>query len=293
MAFPPQCFVLGAQKAGTTSLVALLGQHPHIVVSDPKEPNFFSFEWQRGLDWYRSCFRAGLDDPEALLIDASTSYSFAVPRSPGGPLIDDVPRRIRQVSPDARFVFIVRDAAERCGSAYWHEVRAGRETKPLRPTIEALAAVFDEVVMGSYYHQQISNFLTFFPLDRFLFLGFDDFTANPVAAAGRVCAFAGVRRPDFPFRPERPRNQGFIYNGAGRMLRAAIGENGVRRLSAWATRVVPPVLHAPLKRLVARPTPELSDADYRWLAARFRADAEQFERLTGVPALTRPLHGGA
>jgi hypothetical protein len=42
MAFPPEAFIIGAQKAGTTSLADLLDQHPGIVVSNPKEPDFFN-----------------------------------------------------------------------------------------------------------------------------------------------------------------------------------------------------------------------------------------------------------
>jgi hypothetical protein len=41
MSFPPDAFIIGAQP-GTTSLSALLDQHPKIVLSTPKEPDFFS-----------------------------------------------------------------------------------------------------------------------------------------------------------------------------------------------------------------------------------------------------------
>ena len=35
MPFPPEAFIIGAQRAGTTSLSALLDQHPGIVLSNP------------------------------------------------------------------------------------------------------------------------------------------------------------------------------------------------------------------------------------------------------------------
>src|SRR3954452_9585849 len=48
----PNFLVIGAMKAGTTSLHAYLNQHPDVFVSSPKELDFFSAQhnWSRGLD---------------------------------------------------------------------------------------------------------------------------------------------------------------------------------------------------------------------------------------------------
>src|ERR1700759_5183389 len=159
MPFPPKAFIIGAQRSGTTSLSSLLDQHPGIVLSVPKEPDFFSVNWDRGLDWYRARFRRH----DAILIDASVNYTM-VPRHDGSDqLPDTVPRRIHELSPQAKFVYLVRDPGERCHSAYWHEVRAGRESRPLREVVERSAYY----VMASYYHRQITTFLRYFSLDRF------------------------------------------------------------------------------------------------------------------------------
>src|SRR5580704_10824107 len=40
----PNCFLVGAPKAGTTSLYYYLDQHPQIYMSPIKEPNFFADE---------------------------------------------------------------------------------------------------------------------------------------------------------------------------------------------------------------------------------------------------------
>ena len=40
----PNLFVIGAAKAGTTSLQHYLAQHPEIYMSPVKEPNFFAFD---------------------------------------------------------------------------------------------------------------------------------------------------------------------------------------------------------------------------------------------------------
>ena len=44
MSFPPEVYLIGAQKAGTTTLAYLLSQHPNICVAKTKEPHFFFFD---------------------------------------------------------------------------------------------------------------------------------------------------------------------------------------------------------------------------------------------------------
>ena len=72
MPFPPQLYLIGTQKGGTSYLASLIGQHPEICLAEPKEPQFYTSHWDKGLDWYRGRFA----DPDApVLLDASTSYT--------------------------------------------------------------------------------------------------------------------------------------------------------------------------------------------------------------------------
>ena len=50
--------IIGAMKAGTTSLHDYLSFHPEIPISEPNELYFFLEEanWGRGLEWYESHF---------------------------------------------------------------------------------------------------------------------------------------------------------------------------------------------------------------------------------------------
>lgn len=198
MPFPPEAFIIGAQRAGTTSLSAILDQHPNFVLSTPKEPDYFSANWEKGLDWYRSCFHR----TDAPLLDASVSYSMARAATLQGDHPDVVPRRIFELSPNARFVYMGPDPAERCYSAYWHEVRAGRESLSLQEAVDRSRYY----VMASYYNRQIQQFLNVFSLDRFLIVNFAEFVRDPLGVALRCSQFFGVERGDFAFRREKPRN---------------------------------------------------------------------------------------
>lgn len=268
MSFPPKAFIIGAQKSATTSLADLLAQHPAIEVSNPKEPDFFNVHWERGLDWYRSCF--GRTD--AILVDASVSYTMAAMREWERGRELDVPQRIHALSPDARFIYIVRDPAERCYSAYWHEVRAGREKGTLREAVTRKAYY----TMASYYFLQLSRFLRFFPIDCFRIVKFEKVSRDPLGVARECATFLGANAEDFSFAHDRQKNQGFRYNRMGEALR------GLSSLSKY----IPSSLKPLAKRILTKELPELSQTDYVWMTNHFRDDALAFEKLTGIHVLS-------
>ena len=70
----PNFLVIGAMKAGTTSLFHYLRDHPQVFLPEEKELYFFTEEdnWHRGLEWYRSRFR-GAGDAKAVG-EASVGY---------------------------------------------------------------------------------------------------------------------------------------------------------------------------------------------------------------------------
>jgi hypothetical protein len=280
MPFPPDAFIIGAQRSGTTSLSSLLEQHPGIVLSVPKEPDFFSVNWYQGMDWYRARFC----DADGTLIDASVNYTMVPHVEGASELPDAVPRRIHEVSPRAKFVYLVRDPGERCHSAYWHDVRAGRETQSLRAAVKRSAYY----VMASYYYRQISPFLRFFPLERFLIIRFEDFVRDPLGTARTCTAFFGADPTSFSFRHEAPRNQAFLYSRFGQLLRDIMGQKGIEALSNLASRSLPDSLHPYAKRIVSRGVPELTSSDRTWLADWFAEDAAAFGRLTGVQVQVLP-----
>jgi hypothetical protein len=275
--FAPDAYIIGAQKAATTSLASLLRQHSELGVSDPKEPDFFTSRFDQGWEWYRSCFPR----PARRLIDASTSYSMApIEANPvpmlGASALVGVPHRIFSVRPDAKFIYMLRDPAARTLSAYWHSVRAGEERRPLRQALQEDREYTDP----SYYFGQLAKYLEFFDLDRFLFIRFDDFVRNPLAEAGRCAKFLGVE--DFAFRPEAPKNETFQYNALGTWVRDVIGTDRLEQISVAIRDLTPAWSHGRLRRILHKPYPRPSLEDYAWLSSRFQKDGEDFVRLTGL-----------
>lgn len=215
----PAFLVLGAQKAGTTSLFEILGQHPAVIPPRLKEVNFFDKDWSKGLDHYRATFpreaeikaleRAG--HAPAMTFDNTPSYLYH-PR---------VPKRVRETLPDARFVALLRNPTDRAYSHYLHAVALGREAlsfeealdaegQPERtddrtpPELWAAAQNLAYVARGRYL-EQLERWWAHFPPDRFLLVMSEDFFADPVGVVGRIVEFVGLG----PFVPGdvRARNQ--------------------------------------------------------------------------------------
>ena len=73
----PDFLILGAQKAGTTSLYAYLRWHPDITGPSFKEVSYFDRHYVQGERWYRAHLPAAAAAARApALGEASPSYLF-------------------------------------------------------------------------------------------------------------------------------------------------------------------------------------------------------------------------
>ena len=184
----PNLVLIGAKKAGTTSLHHYLASHPDIWMAREKELDFFVAErnWSRGLDWYRGHFDAGT----AVRGEASPSYT-ALPHHPG------VPERMASVISAARLLYLVRDPIERLVSHYRMAIVNGRETRPLAAAVTNLAES-PYVAQGRYW-MQLNPYLRQFSPEQVLVVDQDELGRNRGAVLRRVFDYLGVD-PDFVSR---------------------------------------------------------------------------------------------
>jgi hypothetical protein len=217
----PDFIIVGAQKAGTSSLFHYLRQHPQLVPPFTKEVHFFDGGLHPGIDnfakgpaWYRAHF-----PPKSTLgerrqtFEASPLYLF-------NPL---VPERIHDLVPTVKLIALLRNPTERAISHYFHERRAGHETLPVMEALLAeeqrLAPVIDS---GDYksnafmnfsykqrglYREQLERFAAYFPWSQILVLSSEEFFCDPGQTLRRVFEFVGVD-PECRVGDLKPRNVG-------------------------------------------------------------------------------------
>ena len=178
----PTFLVIGAMKAGTTSLYHYLRAHPQVFMPAIKAPEFFVAEsnWTRGIDWYRRLFV--LTGAEAVALGEASNAYTKYPQFAG------VPQRIAAHIPDARLVYVVRDPIQRIWSHYRTRVREGSEKAPIE------RAVFDNPIYLDFcrYSVQLQQYLEYFPQEQLLVITSEDLREVREATMRRVYGFLGV-----------------------------------------------------------------------------------------------------
>lgn len=182
----PNLVVVGAQKAGTTSLHKYLDRHPEIAMSERKELDFFAgpgWEWERGLSWYESHFTRSAP----VMGESSPSYSAF-------PWVEGVPERMRAVIPDAKLIYLVRDPVDRMVSEYLHLRAGGHETRPMDEVFSHPRMPESGYVVKGRYHMQLERYLEHYPPEQILVLAHEDLLSDRSATLCRVFSFLGVAR---------------------------------------------------------------------------------------------------
>lgn len=177
--------IIGAGKAGTTSLFSYLSQHPEICAANRKEVNFFSRHWDRGLDFYLGHWdwRPGR---HRLALEASPGYSNAAV-SPG------VPGRIAALHGRSfRFIYILRHPLARMPShaqqIYFVSRRNNETVVPFAWTDD----LFERVLTSSLYAMQLDAYTAHFDRKDILILIAEDLRRDADAVLDRTRRFLGL-----------------------------------------------------------------------------------------------------
>jgi len=177
----PNFLIIGAAKAGTTSLYHYVASHPEAFMPSRKELSFFceEFNWKRGIDWYEDHFRGS---------ETAVAVGEASPRYTVFPLYGGVPERIAGLIPNARFIYLVRHPIERMQSHYLDNVIHGLEKRP----VEAAFSAEPFYLTSSKYALQIEQYLTHFDRSRILIIRSDDMKRDRASTLSRVFSFLGI-----------------------------------------------------------------------------------------------------
>jgi hypothetical protein len=201
----PEVLIIGAQKAGTTSLFNYLVRHPDILPPFGKEIHYFDLHYSRGVRWYRGRFpyRRRLHGG-TLTLDASPYYLVH-------PL---VPPRAAQLLPKVKLVALLRNPIDRAFSHYQHEVRAGREflsfAEAIEKESERLAGEEEHLRSDPHYYSfshhrysyairgcyidQLRRWVECFSRPQLLVLQSERLFRDPAATSAVVYDFLGLPR---------------------------------------------------------------------------------------------------
>jgi hypothetical protein len=229
----PNFFIIGAQKAGTTSLYHYLNQHPQVYMSPIKEPFFFDHEIDTNGEVVQREFAGQQQAPRFVKLE---EYSALFQRAKGEPAIGEAsplyiyapgtPERIKKYVPEARSIALLRNPADRAYSAFLHAVRIGVE--PLTDFAQALREeegrmrnnwhyVFHYRNRG-LYHAQVKRYYEVFGRERVGVWLYEDLRDDPASVARSVFRFLAVDEAFVPDTSSKHNPAGVPTSGAARAM---------------------------------------------------------------------------
>jgi hypothetical protein len=217
----PDFLIIGAMRAGTTSLQQLICSHPQAQPAIRKEIHYFDLNFRRGARWYRAHFprqprgSAGFGGARPLSGESSPYYLFH----------PHAARRAASLLPQVKLIVTLRHPVDRAYSHYWHSVRFGHEMYDFERALAGEDAIVPEearkmradewlrsqahrhnsYVARGRYAEQLAVWLAYFPRDQFFILENSQFAQDFPRQRARLFEFLGL--PDAPVARDREANR--------------------------------------------------------------------------------------
>ncbi|MEL7145980.1 MAG: sulfotransferase [Bacteroidota bacterium] len=203
----PSFIIVGAQKAGTTGLFAILKRHSHLVGSLKKEVHYFDNDnWyhQNDLRDYHACFPPSFMVPkDGLAFEASPLYLFH----------ENVAERLKKYNPELKIIVVLREPASRALSAWkmYHHKFKGRKNSALFDHRSFRQAIADEIthknsehrfdyIKRGQYAEQIERYLKHFGRDQILFLENNMIKNHLDETVRKICTFLNIPYMELQFK---------------------------------------------------------------------------------------------
>jgi hypothetical protein len=248
----PSFFIVGAQKAGTTSLADLLVQHSKVSMGLEKELRFFNldYHYKKGKAYYESMFPIRRADKGGILhsFEATPEYLY----------YPQVAARIHSMFPIAKIVILLRDPVARAYSGWnmfcdyrqqgkLHPFFASPitdEQKALRdlyfigelPTFSELidlelseiedcgTCLEPSMIRRGIYYDQVLRYFELFGRENVHVAFLEEMSAKPEDELGGVCHFLGLNADELNLS---------LPKGNARSYSSKISENEAARLKAF------------------------------------------------------------
>lgn len=200
----PNFIIVGAPKAGTTSLYHYLSGHPQVYMSEPKEVNYFSKEeleaqnlfYQdfkaKDLDSYKTLFNKAID--KKAVGEGSVSYLF-YPKTA---------LRIKEVLPEIKTIILLRNPLDRGYSHYLMDLRLGLVNLTYDEIVyktvkhKDLGLYYQQYVELGFYYEQVKRYIDTFGEKQVKVYLQKDLRNNPNSVIGDLYDYLEIDKTIIP-----------------------------------------------------------------------------------------------
>ena len=269
-------FIVGAPKAGTTSLHYYLQQHPEVCMSTIKEPNFFTAANVSDLyydvdpilneDDYHLIFS---DLKKKVVGEASVSYLYY-------PLIAN---KIFEYNPKAKIIILLRNPVQRAFSHYLMDKRLGLCNVSLLEIIENPQKhphFYQQFVELGLYSSQVKRYIDVFGKKHVKLLMYDDLKLNVTSLLSSVFQFLSL---DYIQVDTTARNK---FKAPSNSIISVLYR--FKFLRSSVNFLVPSILQRSLKNLLFKESskPKIDEEIFRKLALIYNKDIDQLSKLLNI-----------
>ncbi|MBC7862167.1 MAG: sulfotransferase domain-containing protein [Bacteroidia bacterium] len=186
-------FIIGAQKAGTTSLKNYLGEHPEIVTHQSKEFSFFydDTEYEAGIEKaYEHYFGTAEMAGKKIVCKHAHLYSS-----------EKAIERLKQHNPECMIVFIMRNPVKRTLSSYLMEKlydRVDFEFDELQHALNGSGELkledwqFEAIVEFGFYYNYLQLVYKHFAKEKVKLILFEEFSKHPLRFCTEIFSSFGI-----------------------------------------------------------------------------------------------------
>jgi len=275
----PNFFMVGAPRAGTTSLYEFLKKTDDVFMSDSKEPHYFSSidpkyfvaKPIRDTKKYLSLFEKATK--ASTIGEASTSY-----------LWDPASHKlIHDTIPSAKIIIMLRDPISRSFSHYLMRLGGGTQLSFLDTVNKALKASIEDyythvIVNGSFYSEQVKRYLDTFGSNNVQIIIFEKFINDPVSSVKNVLNFLDVKS-------EPPDSVDLLHNvftiPKDRFTANLLQNKLVRK----ASKNIVPLFwrESIIKKYMSKKSekPQISKKEREFMKEIFQDDVKQLQKIIG------------
>jgi hypothetical protein len=187
--------IAGAQKAGTTSMLHYLGEHPDAASHPQKEFAYFldPIEYEQG---YNSAFRKYYS-----IADVTSKYSI-IAKSATLYANEDAIKRLYDHNPACKILLILRNPSERAYSSYLMERNHGSihyEFNQILPLLQKKTGWEYEVFINyGLYEKHLSKIYKYFPKEQVQIVLFEEVKENASTICQTIFSTLGLDNSFLP-----------------------------------------------------------------------------------------------
>jgi len=275
----PNFFIVGAPKAGTTSLHEYLNKVPSIFMSKIKEPNYFSasmmpnkfpFRPIRDSKKYLNLFNKAKN--EKIIGESSTLYLYD----------PEAPKLIHEKNPNARILISLRDPIERLFSHYLLVKNEGFAEKSFhQQIINELHHKIDpsksnmRLVAGNHY-KCVKRYLDTFGAQQVKIIIFEEWIKNPKLIIVDILKFLNIDENLDNFIAED--HNAYLANRWEFVPRFVSNPNVIK-----IRDFLPSALKAELRKMFVKKVkkPKIDEKDIEFLKNYYKDDIENLKKILG------------